>query len=97
MQLAVKEMKHDEVSRYLPQNRTDYKYIEWNRNPHLASHMGEVWERQIRSTRAILSSLLQEKGSVLDYESFRILLTEVEAVVNSRPLTVETLSDSSSL
>ena len=55
--------------------------------------MGGVWERQIRSVRAMLSSLLKNHGHVLDDGSLRTLLTESEAVVNSRPLTVETLND----
>eukprot|EP00794_Sanderia_malayensis_P004022 gene4022-4571_t len=55
--------------------------------------MGGVWERQIRSVRAILSSLLKNHGHSLDDESLRTLLTESEAIVNSHPLTVETLSD----
>ena len=36
----------------------------------------------------ILSALMREHGHTVDNESFRILLTEVECVMNSRPLTV---------
>eukprot|EP00112_Aurelia_sp_Birch-Aquarium-sp1_P006390 Seg1706.9 transcript_id=Seg1706.9/GoldUCD/mRNA.D3Y31 product="hypothetical protein" protein_id=Seg1706.9/GoldUCD/D3Y31 len=68
-------------------------WILWKRNVPAASHMGGVWERQIRSVRAILSSLLKNHGHALDDESLRTLLTESEAIVNLRPLTVETLSD----
>ena len=35
-------------------------------NPPLASHMGGVWERQIRSARAILSSILKTHSTSLD-------------------------------
>jgi hypothetical protein len=69
----------------------------WKRNPPAASHMGGVWERQIGSARAILSALLKTHGNILDDELFRTLLTEVESIINSRPLTVETLSDSHEL
>ena len=55
--------------------------------------MGGVWERQIRSVRSILSSLMKTHGHVLDDESLRTLLTEAEAILNSRPLTVDGLSD----
>ena len=34
-----------------------------------ASQMGGVWERQIRSVRNVLSSLLQKNGRQLDDES----------------------------
>ena len=30
------------------------EWIRWHKNPPLASHMGGVWEQQIRSARAIL-------------------------------------------
>jgi len=96
LQKAFQEMNHEQISRYLQQNGVDYKYIVWKRNPPFASHMGGVWERQIRSVRSILSSLLKDLGSVLDDELFRTLLLEVEAVINSRPLTTETLGDSNS-
>ena len=55
--------------------------------------MGGVWERKIRSARAILMSLLHTHGRSLNNESLRTLLVETEAIVNSRPLTVDTLGD----
>ena len=58
-----------------------------------ASHMGGVWERQIRTVRSVLSSLLMNHGSQLDDESLRTLMCEAEAIVNCRPLTYEQLSD----
>ena len=64
-------------------------WIKWHKNPLLGSHMGEVWERQIRSAKAILLSLLKIHGQSLD-ES---LMTEVEGILNSRPLTIETIND----
>jgi len=61
--------------------------IDWIFNPPAASHMGGVWERQIKTTRKILAGLMEEYGHCLDEESFRTLICEVEAVNNSRPLT----------
>ncbi|XP_068749088.1 uncharacterized protein [Montipora capricornis] len=49
--------------------------------------MGGVWERQIRTVRRILSTLLREHGNRLDDESLHTLLREVESIVNSRPIT----------
>ena len=71
-------------------------WIKWVRNPPAASHMGGVWERQIRSARAILLSLLKTHGKSCDEESLLTLLTEIEGRLNSRPLTTETISDRTS-
>ena len=55
--------------------------------------MGGVWERQIHSARNILMSLLVTHGRSLNDESLRTLFAETEAILISRPLTVETLGD----
>ena len=73
------------------QSQTLSRGIKFIFNPPSASHMGGVWERQIRNVRNILAGLLLQHGNQLDDESFRTLLCEVEAILNSRPLT--TVSD----
>ena len=83
---AIKEMDEDRIHNFLLEGNIDWKF-----NPPTASHMGGVWERQIRSARNILSALLAEWGERLDDEALRTLFSEVEAIINSRPLT--TLSD----
>ena len=50
--------------------------------------MGEVWERQIRTARRILNTLLREHGSHLDDESLQTLMCVLESINKSRPLTV---------
>ncbi|XP_032446364.1 uncharacterized protein LOC116737375 [Xiphophorus hellerii] len=60
-----------------------------------SSHMGGVWERQIRTIRSVLTAILDKTSKRLDSSSLRTFLYEVMAIVNSRPLTVENLSDSS--
>ena len=74
-------------------------WISFKMNVPVASHMGGVWERQIRSARNVLSSLLQDNGRQLVDESLRTLMCEAEAtcIVNSRPLTVSQLADPDSL
>ena len=79
---AIKEMDHDKL-----QAKLSHLHIEWCFNPPTASHMGGSWERLIRSVRKILNGLISEHGSRLDIESFHTLLCEVEAIMNSRPLT----------
>ena len=66
------------------------------KNPPGPSHMGGIWECQICSARAILEGLLKTHGSSLNSENLRTLITETEAIINSRPRKVETLSDVSS-
>ena len=68
-------------------------YVNWHRNPPASSHMGGVWERQIRPAYTILMSLLHTHGRSLNDESLRTLLGETEAIVNSRPLMVDTLGN----
>ena len=61
------------------------KEILWVFNPPTASHMGGVWERMIRSVRKIFSAVLKEQN--LTEESLIKLMCEVEAILNSSPLT----------
>lgn len=82
LQEAVKEIDHDKIQKQLL-----HQHISWKFNPPSASHMGGVWERQIKSTRKIMSSLLHNHGTRIDDEGFRTLLCEVESIINSRPLT----------
>ena len=75
-------------------------WIVWKRNSPLASHTGRVWERQIKSARNILSSLLITHSRSLDKESLNTLFTEVKATFkarfNSRPLVAENINDANS-
>ena len=61
--------------------------------PH-ASHMGGSWERLIRSARAALTSLLSSSGHQLNDDSLHTLIVEVEALINSRPLTPVDVAES---
>ena len=88
---AFQEMDHQKIQHFLENLGSDY--IIWHRNPPAASHMGGVWQKQIRSAQNILMSLLVTHGRSLNDESLRTLFAETEAILNSRPLTVETLGD----
>lgn len=61
-----------------------------------ASHMGGIWERQIRTVRNVLSSILEQFAKQINSASLRTFLYEVMAIVNSRPLTTDQLCDPSS-
>ena len=66
---ALTMMDHAVVSRELAKTKCDW--IEFKINVPNASHMGGVWERQIRTVRSVLSPLLDNHGSQLDDESLR--------------------------
>lgn len=48
-------------------------------------HMGRVWERMVRSVRRVMKALL--KGQTVTHDVPETTLAEVEAILNSRPLT----------
>ena len=83
-------MNHNGINEYLQPHGADW--IDWINNPPTASHMGGVWERQIRTARGILNALIKTHGKRLDEESLHTLLVEEEAIVNSRPMATETIS-----
>lgn len=87
-------MNHDNVKDFLLQQNCDY--FDFNMNVPSASHMGGIWERQIRTVRGVLEPMLQKSGGQLDDDSLRTLLYEVMSIVNSRPLTTDDLSNPTS-
>ena len=92
---AFQEMHQSRIHKYFEQQ--DWESISWKINSPFASNMGRVWEQQIWSDRAILSSLLKINGGSLTDELLQTLLVEVEAIVNSCLLTTETINDVTSL
>ncbi len=87
LKLALEEMDHRRLQEISSKEFNADWLIRWKWNPPAASHMGGAWERQIRTVRSILSSLIRDYGHALNDESLRTLMTEVECMVNSRPLT----------
>ncbi|CAC5381869.1 unnamed protein product [Mytilus coruscus] len=88
---AFSEIDTERTRQYLLDNDCDY--IEFKMHVPSASHMGGVWERQIRSIRNVLATLLNQLGTQLDDESLRTFMCEAASIVNSRPLNVESLND----
>ena len=88
---AFKEMDHREIEEYLHRRNCDWFGFKFN-TP-CSSHMGGVWERQIRSVRSVLTPLLVQNGNQLGDETFHTLMVEVENIVNSRPLSVIGIND----
>ena len=82
------------LKKFLLQHDCDIQFVF---NPPHASHFGGVYERMIRSTRNILNVLLEQHSAQLDDESLRTFMCEVAAIINSRPLTTDTLNDPQSI
>ena len=87
-------MNHNKIKSFFQENGA--YWIEWHQNPPAVSHMGGALERQIQTARNIWEGLLPSHSLFLNDESLKILLTGVELILNSRPLTVETLRDANS-
>ncbi|XP_014676486.1 PREDICTED: uncharacterized protein LOC106816399 [Priapulus caudatus] len=77
---AIKEWNQQKIADYLLQQD-----VQWIFNPPAASHMGGVWERQIRTVRAVLSGIVSQQ--TIDDERLSTLFCIVEDIVNGRPLT----------
>ena len=91
LEAALKEVNVDSVKNFLLTQDCDL--FEFKMNVPCASHMGGIWERLIRTVRSVLAGLLDDHAQQLDDETLRTLFTEAENIVNSRPLTVDNLSD----
>lgn len=63
----------------------------WRFNPPSAPHFGGKWEAAVKSTKYHLLRTIGE--SILTFEKLTTLMTQIEAILNSRPLTP--LSDDS--
>ena len=68
----------------IEQYATSQKIL-WNFNPPCAPHMGGAWERLVRSSKEVLFSLMN--NHILTDAQLYTLLTEVENILNRRPLT----------
>ena len=54
--------------------------------------MGGAWERQIRTVRNVLATLLTQHAAQLDDETLKTFMVEAEAIVNCRPLAVDAIN-----
>lgn len=70
---------HQETSRYCSD------ISQWHFIPPYSPHMGGLWEAGIKSVKTHLRRVLGD--ALLTFEEMYTILTQIEAVLNSRPLT----------
>lgn len=70
-------------------------YIKWTFIPPLSPHHGGLWEAAVKSAKHHLRRIVGDQQ--LTFEEFYTVLTQVEACMNSRPITRNTDDSSDSL
>lgn len=80
MRRSIEQWNHSQINKELLQ-----RDIKWRFNPPTGSHHARAWERLIHSIRKVLNSTLRVEA--LDEEGLHMVLCEVEAILNSRPIT----------
>ena len=75
----------DQVAQGVISDFCSTQAIEWNFIPERAPHFGGVWEAAVRSLKYHIKRIIAEKK--LTFEEFTTVLTQIEACMNSRPLT----------
>ncbi|XP_011694053.1 PREDICTED: uncharacterized protein LOC105453629 [Wasmannia auropunctata] len=81
----------NELARFLLKEQTSLSEcindigISWHFIPAYSPHFGGLWEAGIKSTKHHLKRVAG--NSLLTFEEFYTLITQIEAVLNSRPLT----------
>ena len=76
----VENLNRDQINSFA----TSYA-IAWHFNPPASPHMGGAWERLIKSVKEVLHAIMQDR--VLTDSQFATVLTEVESILNNRPIT----------
>lgn len=77
--LLVDKEHRERVEKFLSENK-----IQWHLIPPRAPHFGGLWEGAVKSTKNHLKRVIGETR--LTYEEMYTVLTQIEACLNSRPL-----------
>lgn len=79
--LAIQNLaNHDMFQSYLTDNQIKFHFL-----PPRSPNFGGLWEAAVKSTKHHLKRVLNQRH--LTYEEFYSILTQVEAVLKSRPIT----------
>lgn len=79
------EMFHNQGNKGKISNFASNNGITWHFIPPSSPHFGGLWEAGVKSIKHHLKRVT--KNTNLDFEEFYTLLTQIESVLNSRPLT----------
>ena len=71
------------------QRLTSNKGIDWQFNPPEAPHFGGVFERMIKAAKRAIYAVLKEAD--VDDEELQTVFTGTESLLNSRPLTIQSV------
>lgn len=82
LKLELERMDHQKIVESLERRDIDWKF-----NPPESPHMGGVWERMVQSVKKSLGIILMSEDVVLTDYTLMTVFTEVESLINSRPLT----------
>jgi hypothetical protein len=80
----------EEIETFLAEKQCEFVF-----NAPSSSHAGGIWERQIKSVRNVLNATLVLSSGRLDDASLRTYFYEAMAIVNGRPLSIESINDPS--
>ena len=80
LKLQLPELNQEKIS-----NFTVKQNIQWKFNPPSAPHMGGCWERLVQTVKRALFHIIKDRV-LTDFQMLTVF-TEVEVMVNNRPLT----------
>ena len=78
---SFQNMNHSRINEYLQMHGAEW--ITWISNTPTASHMGQIWERQIRRARSLVVSDLRSETKGSRFESGCQLCAEVSSLQQS--------------
>jgi len=84
LQQELSRLEQNNIRQELVKRNSDWVDFQKQKVPE-ASQMVGAWERQIRTVRNVLGSLLKQHAAQLVDETLSTFMVEVEAVVNCRP------------